>query len=237
MTRDDGGAACEGKDRDATVLADVFRSFHELEAIVRKDVLDLDAIMALFWLQGEWTSTAGRLSRSLRFSPSKTTRCLKRLVSLGLVEECLDDKDLRKCYFKLANKGENVAFEVARAFGKERMTWQLRCFRELRAAACLASASWDGGSITAAAERLLLVLLHAAPSGLTVGDVCKATCMAQPKVSMSLKALEKRGAVEFGPHGEDGRMRCVRLTRMGRRVASNMMNELGFLDDRGPTAP
>lgn len=236
MTHGGEGAACEGRGKDAAVLAGVFRSFHELEAIVRKDVLDLDAIMALFWLQGEWTSTAGRLSRSLRFSPSKTTRCLKRLVSLGLVEECLDDNDLRKCHFKLANKGENVAFEVARAFGKERMAWQLRCFRELRAAACLASASWDGGRITAAAERLLLVL-RGASCGLTVGDLCEATCMAQSKVSMSLKALEKRGAVEFEPHGEDGRMRCVRLTRMGRRVASNMMNELGFLDDRGPTAP
>lgn len=208
-------------------LEELFRAFSDVEALVCKDVLSFDAVMVMLWLRKEPKSLAGRVSRALCFTPSKTTRCLKKLTALNLIDELLDGDDLRKCYFRLSNKGENVAFEVMRAIGKTSIEWQLACFIKLTRAASAAEKAHGGCKITRTAQRLLLALYAA--DDMTVCRLAEATFLSQSSTSMSLGVLRKKGLVEEGWAKADNRMRNVRLTSDGRNVVATMLLELEFL--------
>jgi DNA-binding MarR family transcriptional regulator len=207
-------------------LAEIFHAFHELEAFARKGGLSLDTVVVLLWLKKAQRSTVGSLSSSLNLSPSKTTRCLKELTASGLVDQSLDSEDYRKCYCRVSGKGVNVANEFVGAFGKEFLDKQTECFASLKRAARAAEMA-SGCKITSTAQRLLLSLF-ASKCPMTIGALCSAVLLSQPRASLSLKALKDNGFVEEEPQGSDHRTRSIVLSESGIELVAVMLPELKY---------
>lgn len=204
---------------------ELFQLLHDLEEHVRGTALGFDATVALLWLREHQRSSAGEVSEGLCFSPAKTTRCLKELASLGLVEEFVEPDDARKCRFRLSPKGENVAFEIVKAFGKKTVAAQLDGFAAMRRAARAVGKRQGGRVVTSTVQKLLLTLLDS-EDGMTVRQLCGQAFLGQPRASMCLKALREEGLVQRGNPCDDRRKRRFALTRQGEALANDMIDLL-----------
>lgn len=212
------------KNHALDTLTKLFSSYTELERFARQGGLSFDALMILLWLHQETKCTAGNLSCSLGISASKATRCLEELTSSGLVEESLDSQDLRKCYFKESIKGENIVFEIVDLFGKRSTTKQLTWYSALKHSLNASDTALDH-RLTDTAQRLMLVL-YLAEGAISIGQLCEASSLPQPRTSMSLKALKAKGLIEERPLENDNRVKNITLTQKGFIVAKAIIAEL-----------
>ncbi len=199
---------------DSTI--DMFREFDELVGTIRRNVLTLDTLAMMLWLEPHPRSSAGEITRALSFSPSKTTRCIRQLIDLELIEEQLQPDDLRKSLFSLSNRGENAAFEISRKLGapsKARILENYLTFRECHAQAC----RLIGRQVSDLQFRILLVL-HAAQTPLCVNDVVRAVSSPQSSTSTALKTLSGCRLVNLTVGKNDARMVHAVLSKRGRQI-------------------
>lgn len=210
-------------------LQGLFQAFDDVERLLG-DSLGIDSLMVLLRLL-DGPDTAGCLSAALQYSPAKTTRCLRRPIELGLVEEGLVPDDMRICRFSLTNKGRNVVFEIARSVGNRSLEKLLERFVGLRRAAIAAQACGLGRRLGNAAQRVLLVLrAHGGP--MTVGELSEASVLPQSTVSMALRGMDGAGLVEARRSELDGRCRSVELTAHGEKTAACMLSCIKDLLDQ-----
>ena len=104
--------------RDGKILQEVAAFCAELRSSVR-GALKYDETAILLHLRQKRMSTPGEIARTLGLSPSKVSRCLAKIEEMSLVEGIPDVNDLRKCTFRLTNRGENAASEHIRVRGQK----------------------------------------------------------------------------------------------------------------------
>ena len=222
------GAFNDASNADAgnalTLLSETFSDFEQLKAIVANADLNLDDIIALMWIQRNRGCSSGQIADALGVSPSTVTRIRSRLESSDLIKEYFDSSDLRKCNYRITNRGKNVVYEVGKRLGRNRIRRQFDRFIELR------KAQVDAGmtKVSDTPQRILLVLL-AAEKGLAVGELSELCCISQSKASMALKSLRKDRLVECAPCANDTRCSIVSLAEKGQDIAESMYRNLQFL--------
>ncbi len=82
-----------------------------------------------------------------------------------------------------------------------------------------------GRNITPAMAMLLRRLAAADGAGVTVSEMAREACVASSTVSVTLKRLERRGLVLRRRDARDERRVLVALTREGRRLAEDSLEE------------
>ena len=197
-------------------VAQTFREFEELKATVRGNALGLDALAMLLWLRDNPRSSASRVAELMFFSRPKTSRCLNRLLSYGLVQEQLDPNDLRKSSFSLSSRGDNVAFEIARALGARNVEHILQEHRRF----CKASqtAAVEVGAKVSDQQLRVVMVLGEAGKPLAVTEIARAAAIAQPSATMAIQALQDMGLAARSTSEHDGRMSLIALSSRGKRL-------------------
>lgn len=183
-----------------------------------------DALALLLWLHLEQGSTAGAIASSLGFSAPKTTRLLQKLITSGLLYEALDDNDLRKCLFFTTDDGEQAVRDAQEVLRSKHFAQSMKTLSHMRSASLLLSKKLET-RITFTALRLLLAL-SAAAAPLNVGQLCKETCLPQPKASQALNTLINSGLIERYTQNSDKRKRYVVVSQKGDTVAAFVFAQL-----------
>lgn len=215
-----------------------FSAHAKLEAFAREGTLDFDAIALLFPLYRNQRCTVGHLTQILEYSPSKTSRCLKKLASLSLIEETTENSDLRKCYLRLSRKGLNLVQEMIGLFGETRIFEQIETSTALRHAgkhALHEHLALNGSKVKASlpnASLKILLTLAAQEQPMTVSQLCEAVFLPQSTVSMALKKLKSQGFARCNLTHQDGfeeadlRRRRYQITQRGAALTTALLEEL-----------
>ena len=174
-------------------LAKAFADLGELRALLARTGLSESDFMTLLAIDRAGSAHAGAVAKTLGYSPAKASRGLGRLVSFGLVSETVDKADRRKLDFRLANNGFDVVFDLERTFGRERMVSAFGLFLRLQHESREAATALDVP--VTPTEWGFVATLAAADRPLRVGELSQACCCQQPKTSMALRALVRKGLV------------------------------------------
>ena len=205
-------------------LASAFKLFRDLEIFATDHSLSFDAFMILLLLRDTQEKAAKEIISTLGLHASKTTRCMKELTRSELIDEYLDEKDLRKCYFRISSKGSNVAYGATKRFGEEAIDALLYRYSVLKKALRDSQAP-TGFRLTDTSQRLLLVL-HAADQPVSVGKLCKITGLPQSRVSMTLASLRNEGLIGIEQTGIDNRVHNHEMTEKGNAKVSQMLSKI-----------
>ncbi|ACV22954.1 homoprotocatechuate degradation operon regulator, HpaR [Slackia heliotrinireducens] len=206
-------------------LQTIYTDQNDLDTIISAGDLDFDTLALLVVLQKSERNTAGGIADQLSWTPSKTSRCLKKATARALIRESVDSKDLRKCHFKLSNKGANVVFEVSREFGAERLADLVTTTTSLRRSGHEAESEMSVSLSETSLRTVLLLFAHGAASVGAVSDMAK---LSQPRISMALKSMQNQNLVDVGTQQADQRIRMLRLTRHGSKLARVILTRSGF---------
>lgn len=201
---------------DLRWLAQTMASLSRLEEFLQGGALDVDAIMLLAQLKSSTHFTVGELASALGLSPSKMSRLVLRLLDTELIAEHPSRSDARKSVLRITGRGRNVLFEVEQELGKDVLSDTLERRTSLRHAQRAALLYCDARlSFT---DMVILIALSFSPSGLNVSELGAHTLFSQPRVSMSLRALRKRGIVRSIIMPDDRRQRTYQLAPKGQNI-------------------
>lgn len=204
----------------------LLRLFHDLSVFEKragKHTLGRPAAETLIILADCDIQTVGQISDALAYSPSKTTRCVSRLLTFNLAEEIPNPQDLRTCRVSITRKGRNVAFELSRILGREATASLVRQSSAMRRAAD-AQMSPVVPRPTEAQQRLILIL-STSNGPKSIGELAQEAHLTQPNTSMSIERLRELGIVNTSIE-QDKRMRLARLSADGERIACAMLHML-----------
>lgn len=185
-----------------------FSALGELKGLLAHTALSDADFMALLAVHHAGSASAGEIVSILGCSPATASRCLRRLVSLDLLVEAVDKSDRRRLVFKLANGGGNVVFDIERTLGRDRVAKAFELFTHAHRSARCARTTF--GVPMTATEVSLVEMLFAAARPLRIGELAHACALSQPKTSMAVRSLERKGIVVT--HAlPDRRARAVKL--------------------------
>ena len=208
------------------VLSPIFETIENLTGLVRDAKLNLDDAQALIWMRDESAATASMLMGEFRISRSKATRVMRRLADAGLVREFIDARDIRKCNYRLTNRGTNVVYELGKRVSPATLSEQFDAFKALRCAK--AEVRDQVGDLTDTEQRIVIALGAKGPSA-TVGSLCRATHLDQPKASMAIRTLRQKGLLEAAGCTGDARLRAYALTPTGLEASHRMLASFSTL--------
>ncbi len=206
-------------------LKHVFRRIADIENYAKDNLIDCDSLVILYQLCQDHRSIASRLSKSLYLSPAKTTRCLKRLVSLDLISESLDSDDYRKIFYKISGNGAALINEFVVVQGKLCISKGIEQYQQLKKAVRQIEQS-ASIVITSTAQKVIITLEYA-KKPISVHELCNCVCLSQSKVSMSLKKLQGMQIAVRAPNGDDAREHFYKITDKGSMLAKEMIVILG----------
>jgi len=205
-----------------------------LEDRLRGSALDVNAMMMLARMKADGGATAGSLASELGLSQSKVSRLTACLIDAGLVDEHLMPDDLRKNHLKVTRRGDNLLVELSQVFGADALS---RVCEErstlLHVKAALGVAGEMRPSIT---ELVILIALRLSSDRLSVGDLSALLAMDQPKVSMALRGLRRKGLVTAASLKGDRRIHLFSLTAAGESVWQTVESRMS-VDTAERTAP
>ena len=198
---------------------------NSIRKVDRDNKIGLDALMILLWLKEVGTASPKRISSELNFNPSKTTRCIERLLRYNLVDENLNSEDLRASNLSIAPKGWKVIAELERAADGVSIDGMLDFSVQLRRALFRYNECRIDCKLTEGRARVLIAL-NFSENPMTVSDICAYSKLKQPTVSMMVDWLVERNLVINDAGSDDIRTRSIRLTDCGKTAASALCEGL-----------
>ena len=207
----------EGADSQLSL---VFDTLENLAQLVRPAQLNLDDAQVLIWMREHGVMTASMVAHKFVISRPKATRIMRRLAETGLIREFIDASDVRKCNYRITNRGTNVVYELGKKIGPTSLTKQLEAFLALRNAKYAIGES--GYRLSDTEQRIVLVLENAG-SLLVERQICEMAHLKQSKASMAIRTLKEKELLEGVSCEWDGRLRASALTPQGHAVAVKML--------------
>lgn len=167
-------------------------ALNNLNSLARKGHLSSVDFLVLSALHSGAARTPADIVSGTGLSASQISRRLRALVSLDLVSEEIDGKDLRRYSIAVTPKSRNILHEVRKALGAEEgdaLEFQ-RALMGMRSAIAKAR----GVNLGYIPLRILFAL-HAAHADLSIGELSKICGISQSSVSCAAAALESHGMV------------------------------------------
>ncbi|NTU89892.1 MAG: hypothetical protein HGA54_08355 [Actinobacteria bacterium] len=214
--------------RQAFELSELIRLYGvagDICKVDRDNRIGLDALIILLWLKGAGSASPKRISFELNFNPSKTTRCIERLLRYSLVEENLNVADLRESILSIAPKGWKVISELERSVAGDLIDDMLDFSVRFRRAIAQHNECYEECKLTEGRARVLSVL-YLSENPMTISDLCACAKLKQPSVSMMVDWLAGKNLVLNDAGSVDGRTRSIRLSDSGETAACALMGML-----------
>lgn len=174
-------------------LEERFSALGELKELLAHTVLSDADFMALLAIHRAGAASARAVAEALGHSPATTSRCLRRLAALDLIEEEVDKADRRRLVLSLSNSGGNVVFDIERTLGHDRVAAAFDFFSQLHRGAAESRATL--GVPVSATEQGIVAVLSLADRPIRIGELARNCRLAQSKASMAVRALARKGVV------------------------------------------